>query len=419
MTNDPRLTDRAIATALSVRLARTAPPGLLDSAMARIANTPQRRPGLGRLAAQPFGVVRLAWILILLALFAAMAVTFVAVGSRPLSVATVVNGRIAFAPANGDGIRVIDPDGTNETRLVDGTVSSPRWSPDGRRIAFVRLVDAENFLFELFVLDADGANERQLTSGSAGPMHSLAWAPDGSRIAFVYEPTTDDPDVSITQRQIRVVPVETGEPLTVYQHQMALIGGWSPDGTRLLVYPEGVWDDGGIFAAQADGSSVKQLTEGSGVEVEVAGWTPGGGYSPDGSRILFSTGKNGLDRIEVMNADGSQRHFLTDAGTVSEFQPTWSRDGQRIAYSRWEPGATEESRRSGWEDVGIWVMNADGTGLTRLAPGHDPTFSPDAERIVFYRDDEPGVYVMNSRDGSGIAKLIDEHAFVHWQAAWR
>jgi Tol biopolymer transport system component len=417
--NGSRLTDRAIASALSAGLARTAPPGLLDGAMARIAVTPQGRVGLGRLVAEPFGGLRLAWILILLALIAAMAVGLVAIGSRPFSGPAVVNSRIAFAPANGDGIRVIDPDGRNETRLVDGTVSSPRWSPDGTHIAFVRLVDAESFLFELFLIDADGTNERQLTSGSAGPMHSLAWAPDGSRIALVYEPTSDDPEGGITQRQVRVVPVETGEPVTVYQHQMALIGGWSPDGTRLLVYPEGVWDDGGIFAARSDGSGVEQLTEESGLEIEVAGWTPGGGYSPDGSRILFWTGKDGLDRIELMNADGNERRFLTEAGTMSESQATWSRDGQRIAYSGWEPGATEESRRAGWADVAIWVMNADGTGPTRLTSGHDPTFAPDGERIVFYRDDEPGVYVVDSRDGTGVAKLIDGHAMVDWQAISR
>ncbi len=104
---------------------------------------------------------------------------------------------------------------------------------------------------------------------------------------------------------------------------------------------------------------------------------------------------------------------------MSEFQATWSRDGRRIAYSRWEPGAIDGTGRAGWEDVEIWVMNADGSGATRLAAGHDPTFSPDGERILFYRDDDPGVYVVSSRDGSGIRKLVDGNAMVDWQVVAR
>lgn len=426
MTNASRLTDQAIAAALSAGLARTAPPVVLDNAMTRIAVTPQRGTGLGRRAAPPLAGLRLAWILLLLALLAAMAAGLVAVGSRPFSAPPVVDGRIAFAPANGEGIWLMEPDGTKVTQLVAGTVSWPRWSPDGTRLAYVRLVDPDMFLSELFLVHADGTDRRQLTSGSSGSIHSLVWAPDGSRIALVYEPTSADPEGGITEREVRVAPVETGEPITVYQHQMARIGGWSPDGTGLLVHPEGVWDGGGIFAARADGSGVERLTEESDVAVDVPGWTPGGGYSPDGGRILFSSGKNGPERIEVMNADGSERHFLTEGGTVSEFQATWSRDGHRIAYSRWEPGTTDASRRSGWKEVEIWEMNADGTGQTRLSPGHDPTFSPDGERILFYRDrteeGDPtveGVYVMSSRDGSGETKLLDGHAIVDWQAIWR
>ncbi len=420
MSTESRLTDRLIAEALSIGLERAAaPPDLVDGAMARVATTPQRRPGLLGWTWLPARGLRVAWILLLLGLLAAIALSAMVVGSRPFFGPTLANGVIAFAPANGDGVWLIAPDGANATKLVDGPVSSPRWSPDGTRLAYVRLVDPEKFLFELFLIDADGTSPRQLTYGSSGAMHSLSWSPDGTRIAIVFEPSTADPEGGITERQVRVIPVDGGEPVTVYEHAFARIGGWSPDGTRLLVYPEGVWDDGGIFVARADGSGVERLTEASGVQVEVTGWTPVGGYSPDGSRILFSSGKEGPDRIEVMNADGSGRRFLTEGGTVSEFQATWSRDGQHIAYSRWEPGTIDGPGRAGWEGVEIWMMNADESGATRLAAGHDPTFSPDGERILFYRDDDPGVYVVSSRDGSGIRKLIDGHAMVDWQAVWR
>ncbi len=419
MSTESRLTDRLIAEALSIGLERAAaPPDLVDGAMARVATTPQRRPGLLGWTWLPVQGLRVAWILLLLGLLAAIALSAVGVGSRLLSQRTIANGVIAYDRA-GDGIWVIEPDATNATMLVDGPVSWPRWSPDGTRLAYVRLVDPEKSFLELFVIDAHGTAPRQVTSGSVAATNSLSWSPDGTRIAIVFEPSTADPEGGITERQVRVIPVDGGEPVTVYEHAFPRIGGWSPDGTRLLVYPEGVWDDGGIFVARADGSGVERLTEAPGLQVDVAGWTPVGGYSPDGSRILFWSGKEGLNRIEVMNADGSARRSLTELGTVSEFVATWSRDGQRIAYSRWEPGATDETSRAGWEDVEIWVMNADGSGARRLAAGHDPTFSPDGERILFYRDDDPGVYVVSSRDGSGIRKLIDGHAMVDWQAVWR
>lgn len=420
MKTDARLTDRVIADALAFGLDRAVvPPDLVDGAIRQVAGTAQRRAGLVGSAWLPVRGLRAAWILLVLGLLAAIALAAVIVGSRPYLELGVWNGTIVFSPADGDGIWTMEPDGTNATRLIDATVSSPRWSPDGTRLAYVRLVDPEMFFFELFVVEADGTEPRQLTSGSSGPMHSLVWSPDDSRIALVYEPTSDDPEAGITEREVRIVPVDAGQPLTVYRHPFASIGGWSPDGTRLLVYPEGDQDDGGIFVARSDGSGVERLTGASGIQVEVAGWTPVGGYSPDGSRILFWTGKDGLDRIEVMNADGNERRSLTEGGPVSSFQATWSRDGQRIAYSRWEPGTNYASRQAGWKDVGIWVMNADGSSARRLGAGHDPVFSLDGEQIIFYRDDDPGVYVVSSRDGSGIRKLIDGHAMVDWQAVWR
>ncbi len=108
------------------------------------------------------------------------------------------------------------------------------------------------------------------------------------------------------------------------------------------------------------------------------------------------------EAIYVMDADGSHVTRLTD-GTASDVSPVWSRNGH-IAFT---------SDRSG--NIDIYVMNADGSGLTRLTtdPARDvlPSWSLDGNRIVFtsYRSGDGDIYVMNA-DGTGQTRLTDDPA---------
>ena len=120
---------------------------------------------------------------------------------------------------------------------------------------------------------------------------------------------------------------------------------------------------------------------------------------PPTGRIAFSSNRDGGYEIYVMNADGSGVTRLNDHNGV---EPTWSPDGQRIAFS---------SERDGIP--AIYVMNADGSGVTRLTdhngPDVEPTWSPDGQRIAFSseRDGSLNIYVMNA-DGSGVTRLPDD-----------
>jgi hypothetical protein len=124
--------------------------------------------------------------------------------------------------------------------------------------------------------------------------------------------------------------------------------------------------------------------------------------SPVAGRIVFADWSS----ISVVNADGSGRTTLADDGGQGwqYMSPAWSPDGNKIAFG--------SSRDGGWD---IYVMNDDGSGITRLtsesARDDEPAWSPDGTRIAFTsdRDGDFEIHVMNA-DGSGVIKLTDHPA---------
>jgi Tol biopolymer transport system component len=136
--------------------------------------------------------------------------------------------------------------------------------------------------------------------------------------------------------------------------------------------------DYALFGMNADGSDQGRLTKDEHGDPS----TPSGvafqidpAFSPDGSRIAFASARAGTLDIYVMNADGSDTRRLTST-PANDGQPTWSPDGQQIAFQR---------------DDGdhIYVMRSDGTGARRLtdelAPETEPAWSPDGAWIAYSR----------------------------------
>ena len=167
-----------------------------------------------------------------------------------------------------------------------------------------------------------------------------------------------------------------------------------------------------------------------GVETDQQGWVvkqvsvkvaAGSGSAPKYApkvvgRISFVSNRDGNREIYVMNADGSGQTRLTN-NTESDRDPSWSPDGRRIAFSLY--GFTHrvesqggESYRASYGNLEIYVMNADGSGHTRLTNNTegdwDPSWSPDGQRIVFSsdRDGNSEICVMNA-DGSGQTRLTN------------
>src|SRR2546428_645834 len=131
-------------------------------------------------------------------------------------------------------------------------------------------------------------------------------------------------------------------------------------------------------------------------------------WSRAGTKILFGSTRDGNYAIYLMNADGSGVTRLTDPEGIWG-EPAWSPGGTKIAFA---------SSRDGNRDV--YMMNADGTGVTRLTndPGssaYNPVWSPDGSKIAFWRycsycTGNGEIYVMNG-GGSGLLNLTNNPAF--------
>jgi TolB protein len=166
---------------------------------------------------------------------------------------------------------------------------------------------------------------------------------------------------------------------------------WSPDGTKIVFTSvrDGDYD---VYVMNADGSGQADLTNTTDFEYQPD-------WSPDGTKIIFATSRDGDSEIYTMNVDGSNPVNISNSPASDEFVPTWSPDGNRIAFSSNRDGNTE-----------IYVMNADGSGQARItnnsSTDDSPNWSPSGSRIAFSsnRDVADNIYTMNP-DGTSLTQL--------------
>jgi Tol biopolymer transport system component len=232
--------------------------------------------------------------------------------------------------ADGSGLRDLTGTACSGSCLGD---AEPAWSPDGKRIAFIRTLGpappARPVVVGLFVMNADGTRVRQLTQRRGTfrtEDHAPSWSPDARRIAFMSANTTFRPAGASV---IYVINADGTRPrlLRSLPHDWPGAGApaWSPGGQRLL-YSTYCWFGtcgqqavgAQLYTVGADGKSVRQLTR-------LAGNSFGARWSPDGRRIVFvrnsHVGPSG--DLWTLAEDGTGLRRLTNAADLAARAPDW------------------------------------------------------------------------------------------------
>lgn len=296
-----------------------------------------------------------------------------------------------------DNIYSMRSDGSNQTNLsnVMDHDRSPVLSPDGSKILFLSLRGGPGY--KIYVMNADGSNQNQLTSG--GSDGSAQWSPDGSRIVFESDRVlTNRPEIYVMnadgsgQTRLTITGLMNGSPK------------WSPDGSKIAFYRYVNNVNPEIYVMNSDGSGITRLTN---LPDGTLDFNPV--WSPDGTKIAYFN-NDSPDDIHVMNADGSNNVIITGGNGINMY-PVWAPDGSRILFT---------SNRAGWEE--LYLISPGGSGLTRLTyysgttntsvSVYDAQFSPDGSRIVFSRFETGNaeIYAINS-NGGGLVNLTNNAGF--------
>ncbi len=298
---------------------------------------------------------------------------------------------------------IIDLD-TKKSVRVGGEKDSgggPRWSPDGKWIAFDGHQGEKS---GLFVARPDGSEVTFLASleGTNSPLpgagQDFTWSPDGKQIAFI----SSTPGAEAAEA--------SGDPMVItrYLYKPDAGEGMTRFNDNLRLH---------IFVVDVSSKQVRQLTQGNTDEHSID-------WSPDGKEILFVSNREpnqdeffNYDIFTLKVSDNSIRRLT--ATESNEYEPLWSPDGKRIVFRGTRRGLTD--RETTMEDTHVWVMNADGSDRREIGAVLDdrqgvPRWSPDGSAVYFTVQERGSFHLVRLPISSGKPEYVlkDRGAVSAW-----
>lgn len=285
-------------------------------------------------------------------------------------IAFSAGGQIYVMNSDGSGVRPV------KSKTPGARDSYPALSPDARSVAFVR--DEGLGLYKLCVVGVDGSG-LQCPTASVAPLGEPSWSPDGSRLAFIqgYDPTVNGyAGITGCSPEICVLEIASGKETNLTLGSGGTDPAWSPDGTRIAFSSlrDGNYE---IYTTDLKGEQIQRLTYTEWAEAEPS-------WSPDGRRIAYvahliqansdcgfmpTGGVGGGDTVEATSSVYFMNVDGSDqtglAGTTGTTELSWSPSGARLAV------ALNSNR-----DTQIYVTDVWGGSLTRLTSDPTPKSSP-------------------------------------------
>jgi dipeptidyl aminopeptidase/acylaminoacyl peptidase len=296
-------------------------------------------------------------------------------------------------------IWLVDRDGGNHRPLgaSGANQGSPRWSPDGKRLAFVS-ADGDGAQIHMHWF-AQGVTAR-VTNLFDAPAR-LAWSPDGRHLAFVMRVPEKREPLKVTLPE-KPADAKWADPLKAIDRMV-----YRADGEGFL--PDAFAQ---LFVVPSDGGAARQLTQGA-FDHDGVAWTA------DGAEILVSANRHenadlaptDSEVYAVDVASGAIRALTQRFGPDAE--PAASPDGKYVAYTGYDDAF------QGYQRARLYVMRRDNGESRELAASLDrdvqhPVWSRDSRRIYFQYDDQGTTRVAESDLSGRVTSIIDDLGGEAW-----
>jgi TolB protein len=272
----------------------------------------------------------------------------------------------------GATIELLEVDTGRRTAVLrsDRPVQAPNWTKDGRSLIY-------NVDGRLERLELASGQVSTVETGSATDLnndHVLSF--NGKWLGLSHHSEDDDGESVIS-----VLPAGGGTPRRLTARAPSYLHGWSPDG-RFLVFTGGRGGNFDVYRVPAGGGDEVRLTDAPGLD-------DGPEYSPDGRWIYFNSARAGEMRIWRMAPDGSGQAPVTDA-TFRDWFPHVSPDGTRLVFLSFLKDVAADDHPF-YRPVYIRMMPANGSAPPRVIAYvyggqgtlNVPSWSPDGQRIAF------------------------------------